>query len=161
MTILKEPMPYVVEVDLSAKVEQWSSNTAVAFSDEIQGSILISSRVKRAVRDWLRIRYPGRRNTYYVYNLLAAFIYLLVKPYLEQIEQVVIDKDYSGEESERLIKVFLLNLLHRDDPSLRGKFISFREVRGEAADVLARKVYQEEKDADRRITVTEVRQLFE
>lgn len=154
-------MPYVVEVDLSAKVEQWSSNTAVAFSDGIQGSILISSRVKRAVRDWLRIRYPGRRNAYYVYNLLAAFIYLLVKPYLEQIEQVVIDKDYSGEESERLIKVFLLNLLHRDDPSLRGKFISFREVRGEAADVLARKVYQEEKDADRRITVTEVQQLFE
>jgi len=153
-------MPYVVEVDFSAKVEQWSKNTAVAFSDGIQGSILISRRVKRAARDWLKIRYPGRRSAYYVYNLLAAFIYLLIKPYLEQIEQVVIDKDYSGEESERLIKVFLLNLLHRNDPSLRGKFISFREVRGKAADVLARKVYLGDKEADRKITIKDIQQLF-
>lgn len=153
-------MPYVVEVDLSAKVEQWSKNTAVAFSDGIQGSILIESSIKRAARDWLRIRYPGRRNAYYVYNLLVAFIYLLIKPYLEQIEQAVIDKDYAGAESERLIKVFLLNFLHRDDPSLRGRFISFREVRGSAADVLARRVYLGDKEADRKIALKDIQQLF-
>jgi len=153
-------LPYVVEVDLSAKVEQWSKNTAVAFSDGIQGSILIESSIKRAARDWLRIRYPGRRNAYYVYNLLVAFIYLLIKPYLEQIEQAVIDKDYSGAESERLIKVFLLNFLHRDDPSLRGRFISFREVRGSAADVLVRRVYLGDKEADRKITLKDIQQLF-
>ena len=123
-------MPYVVEVDLSAKVEQWSKNTAVAFSNGIQGSILIESSIKRATRDWLRIRYPGRRNAYYVYNLLVAFIYLLIKPYLQQIEHVVIDKDYPGEKNEGVIKDFLLSLLHREDPSLRGGFISFLEVGG-------------------------------
>ena len=153
-------MPYIVEVDLSAKVEQWSKNTAVAFSDGIQGSVLISRRVKQAARDWLKIRHPGRRNAYYVYNLLAAFIYLLIKPYLEQIEQVVIDKDYPGEESEGLIKVFLLNLLHRDDPSLRGRFIGFREVKGEAADMLARRVYLGDKKADRKIAIKDIQQLF-
>lgn len=153
-------MLYIVEVDLSAKVEQWSKNTAVAFSDGIQGSVLISRRVKQATRDWLRIRYPDHRNIYYVYNLLAAFVYLLISPYLEQIEQVVIDKDYSGAESERLIKVFLLNLLHRNDPSLRGRFISFREVRGSAADVLARRVYLGDKEADRKIAVEDIEQLF-
>ena len=153
-------MPYVIEVDLSAKVEQWSKNTAVAFSDGIRGSVLISRRIKRAARDWLRIRYPGRRNVYYVYNLLAAFIYLLIEPYLEQVEQVVIDKDHPGKESERLIKVFLFNFLHRDDPSLRGRFISFREVRGSAADVLARRVYLGDKEADRKIAIKDIQQLF-
>jgi hypothetical protein len=53
-------MAYVVEVDLSAKVEQWSKNTAVAFSDGIQGSILIESSIKRAARDWLRASRPNR-----------------------------------------------------------------------------------------------------
>jgi hypothetical protein len=153
-------MPYVVEVDLSAKVEQWSKNTAVAFSDGIQGSVLISRRVKRATRDWLRFRYPGRRKAFYVYNLLAVLIYLLIKPYLQQIEQVVIGKDYPGEESERLIKVFLLNLLHREDPSLRGEFISFWEVRGSAADVLARRVYLGDKEADRKIAINDIQRLF-
>jgi len=153
-------MAYVVEVDLSAKVEQWGKNTAVAFADGIQGSILVESSIKRAARDWLRIGYPGRRNAYYMYNLLVAFIYLLIKPYLQQIEHVVIDKDYPGEKNEGLIKVFLLNLLHREDPSLRGEFISFWEVRGSAADILARRVYLGDKEADRKIAINDIQQLF-
>jgi len=153
-------MPYVVEVDLSAKVEQWSKNTAVAFSDGIQGSILVESSVKRAARDWLRTRFPNRSKAFYRYNLLAAFVYLLIKPHLQQVEHVVIDKDYPGEKNEGLIKVFLLNLLHRDDPSLRGGFISFREVRGSAADILARRVYLGNEEADRKITIEDIQQLF-
>jgi hypothetical protein len=154
-------MPYVVEVDLSAKVEQWSKNTAVAFSDGIQGSILVESSIKRAARDWLKTWYPNRGTAFYQYNLLAAFVYLLIKPYLQQIEHVVIDKDYPGEKNEGLIKVFLLNLLNREDPSLRGRFISFREVKGSAADVLARRVYLGDKEADRKITIKDIQQLFE
>ena len=153
-------MPYVVEVDLSAKVEQWSKNTAVAFSDGIQGSILVESSIKRAARGWLRTWHPNRSKAFYRYNLLAAFVYLLIKPHLQQIEHVVIDKDYPGEKNEGLIKDFLLNLLHWEGPSLRGEFISFREVRGSAADILARRVYLGDKGADRKITVKDIQQLF-
>lgn len=153
-------MPYVVEVDLSAKVEQWSKNTAVAFSDGIQGSILVESSIKRAARRWLRTWHPNRSKAFYRYNLLAAFVYLLIKPHLQQIEHVVIDKDYPGEKNEGLIKDFLLNLLHWEDPSLRGEFVSFREVRGSAADILARRVYLGDKGADRKITVKDIQQLF-
>lgn len=152
-------MPYVVEVDLSAKVEQWSKNTAVAFSDGIQGSILIESSIKRAARDWLKTWCPNRGTAFYQYNLLAAFVYLLIKPHLQQIEHVVIDKDYPGEKNEGLIKVFLLNLLHREDPSLRGRFISFREVKGSAADILARRVYLGDKEADRKIAIKDIQRL--
>lgn len=153
-------MPYVVEVDLSAKVEQWSKNTAVAFSDGIQGSILVESSIKRAARRWLRTWHPNRSKAFYRHNLLAAFVYLLIKPHLQQIEHVVIDKDYPGKKNEGLIKDFLLNLLHWEDPSLRGEFISFREVRGSAADILARRVYLGDKGADRKITVKDIQQLF-
>ena len=153
-------MPYVVEVDLSAKVEQWSKNTAVAFSDGIQGSVLVSRMVKRAARDWLKTWYPNRSKAFYRYNLLAAFVYLLIKPHLQQIEHVVIDKDYPGEKNEGLIKDFLLSLLHREDPSLRGGFISFWEVGGSAADTLARRVYLGDKEAARKITFKDIQQLF-
>lgn len=153
-------MPYVVEVDLSAKVEQWSKDTAVAFSDGIQGSILVESSIKRAARRWLRTWHPNRSKAFYRHNLLAAFVYLLIKPHLQQIEHVVIDKDYPGEKNEGLIKDFLLNLLHWEDPSLRGEFVSFREVRGSAADILARRVYLGDKGADRKITVKDIQQLF-
>ena len=153
-------MPYIVTVDLSAKVEQWSNNTAVAFSDGIQGLVLISSRVKRAARDWLRIRYPDRSKAFYRYNLVAAFVYLLIQPHLQQIEHVVIDKDYPGGKNEGLIKVFLLNLLHHDDPSLRGDFISFQEVRGSGADVLARRVYQKDEEPDQKVTIADIQRLF-
>jgi hypothetical protein len=153
-------MPYVVEVDLSAKVEQWSKNTAVAFSDGIQGSILVESNIKRAARDWLRTWHPNRSKAFYRYNLFAAFVYILINPYLQQIEHVVIDKDYPGEKNERLIKVFLLNFLHREDPSLGGEFISFRELRGSAADTLARRVYLGDKEADRKIAFKDIQLLF-
>lgn len=154
-------MSYVVEVDLSAKVEQWSRDTTVAFSDGIRGSILIGKRVKKAARDWLKAYYPHRGKTFYRYNLLTTFIYLLIKPHLHQIDHIVIDKDYPGEENEKQIRDFLLNLLHRENPSLRGNFISFREIKGSAADLLARKTYLKDKVADRKITLKEIQNLYE
>jgi len=73
----------------------------------------------------------------------------------------VIDKDYPGEKNEGVIKDFLLSLLHREDPSLRGGFISFLEVGGSAADMLARRVYLGDKKADRKIAIKDIQQLFE
>jgi hypothetical protein len=73
---------------------------------------------------------------------------------------VVIDKDYLGEKNEGVIKDFLLNLLHRENPSLRGGFISFWEVGGSAADVLARRVYLGDKEVDRKIALKDIQQLF-
>lgn len=153
-------MPYVVEVDLSAKVEQWSKDTAVAFSDGIEGSILVEKGVKKGAREWLRFRYPNRRPAYYRYLLFAAFIYLALQPFLDQIEHVCIDQDYTGERAEDLIKNFLLNFLHRDDPSLRGKFVSFRKVAGSQADLLARHIFEGKETADREIGLDDFKAVF-
>ena len=154
-------MPHVVEVDLSAKLEQWSKDTAVAFSNGINGSILVTSRVKRNAREWLRYIYPDRSKSFYRYTLLAACIYLAIQPFLQEIRHVTIDRDYPGHEPEAQIKGRLLQFLHRDDPSLRGGFVSFREVKGSRADVLARDIYRKNKEADRRISLSDIQQVFD
>jgi hypothetical protein len=153
-------MSHTVSVDLSAKVEQWSKNTAIVFSNEICGSILVSKKVKKQARDWSKIRYPKQQQAFYQYVLFAAFIYLLVRPYVPRIRHLAIDLDYPGEHSIRRIKDFLLEMLRRDQPGLRGTFISFREVKGTQADKLARHIFEQQKPADRRIHLNEVQTIF-
>lgn len=150
----------IVQVDLSAKIEQWSKDTAVALSNGIQGSILVDRRVKKAARDWLQDRYPDRIPSFYMYMVCAVLIYLLVRPELDQISHLEIDQDYPGTRSEDLIKNFLLNFLHRDDPSLRGGFISFRKVKGSRADILARRTFVGKEAADRAISLDEIKAAF-
>ncbi len=153
-------MPHTVSVDLSAKTEQWTKDSAVAFSDGIQGSMLVRSRVKQQARRWLERRYPNRRSTYYTFLMFALMVYLLIEPHLDEIEHVVIDQDYPGKENEGLIKDFLLNFLHNAGYKIRGRYISFREVRGSQADVLAREIYRGREKPDRRISLSEIQQLF-
>ena len=127
-------MPETVFVDLSAKVEQWNKNTAVAFSNGTKGSILISKRTKKAARDWLKVKYPNRSVSFYRYSLLSALIYLLLRPNLKEIRRVIVDKDYPGQESENRIRSRLLQFFHREGFYLGGSAISFQEVKGSKAD---------------------------
>jgi hypothetical protein len=153
-------MPHTVKVDLSAKVEQWSRDTAVAFSDGIKGTVLINKKVKKAARNWLHHRYPNRSLAFYTYLLLAILIYMAIKPHLPKIQHIEIDDDYPGVSSHDRIKNLLLNFLQIDDPSLRGNFISFREVRGSAADLLARRTYKGELETEREVSLNDIKGLF-
>lgn len=158
--MIKLGMRHNVSVDLSAKVEQWSKNSAVAFSNGIQGSALVSKKVKKLARDWVKIQYPDHSPAFYTFQLFAAFIYLLIKPHLPQIGHLQVDQDYPGVESKSLIKVFILNFVQRHNPSLRGDFITLREVRGSKADRLARSIFIGQKTADRRVTLREIQAVF-
>lgn len=70
-------------------------------------------------------------------------------------------RSFEPMKGSKLIKDFLLNFLHRDDPSLRGDFISFREVKGSQADILARAIYRGSKEAERRIRFEDFQVIFE
>jgi hypothetical protein len=153
-------MSHTVLVDLSAKVEQWSKDTAVVFSDGIQGSALVSKKVKKQARDWLKAHYPKQKQAFYHYFLFAVFIYLLIRPYLPQIRRLVVDLDYPGEHSKRRIKDFLLDLLRHDQPGLRSHFLTFREVRGSKADQIARSIFKRRKVADRKIILQDIQTVF-
>ena len=153
-------MSETVFVDLSAKVEQWNKNTAVAFSNGIKGSILISKKVKKAARNWLKTQYPNRSITFYRYNLLTVLIYLLLKPNLGKVGHIVIDKDYPGRGSENQIKSRLLQFLHRGNLRQRRVLVSFQEVKGSEADLLARNIFVGKKKADREVSLDEIKTVF-
>jgi hypothetical protein len=148
-------MPYVVEVDQSGKIEQTSWDTALAFSDGLQGSIIIPAGVKRSVFDFLRQKYPERAGLFHLLQFFAVGLYLLLCPYLDQLTSVTIDLEYSGNEG--YIKGVLLNYLRRENPSLPSDLISFGLVGEESpADRLAKSVFRGEKEPNRVITLEEI-----
>ena len=108
-------MSQIVYVDLSAKVEHWNTDSAIAIADGFSTSYLVPARVKQAVRRRLTELYGTKSLTY---RALALFIYLAVHEHLLIIHQIVIDRDYTGDRAQGTIKNILLNMLRRDKSDL-------------------------------------------
>lgn len=152
-------MSETISVDMSAKVEQWSQNTVVVFSNGIQEARLVSHKVKQQARNWLKIKYPQRRQAFYHYLLFAVFIYVLIKPYLDKIDRIIIDQDYPGKLSEEAIKSWLFHFLRRQKSSLPKRFITFRAIKGSKADLLARQIFKQGR-CERHITLQEIQEVL-
>jgi hypothetical protein len=150
---------HIVYVDASAKVEQWTRDSAIAIADGIQASILVKGKVKGKARNWLRARYPNRRRAFYVNLLFSILIYLVAEPHLKHIGHLCIDADYTDQDQE--IKSWLLHFLHRHDPTLRGEFISIHRVKGSKADLLAREIFEGKQTADRNVSLEEIVAVFD
>jgi len=147
----------IVYVDLSAKVEQWERDSAVAACNDITRILLIPGRVKQQVRQML-IRQHTRSSVHY--RAFAVFIYLAIRDDLANIEQLVIDRDYSGANVEGVIKSLLLDLLHKDKPNLPNGFIRFENIAGQRADVFARECFQRKREADRMVRFEELEAIL-
>jgi len=149
-------MTYLAYVDMSAKVEQWSWNSAIAISNGSSRVYLIPGRVKQEVRRLL-IRLYGEKSI--EYRTFALLVFLIVRDELANISQLIIDRDYTGNEAEATIKNLLFPWLHASRPGVTSGFIRFENVRGSKVDKLARKVYAGEAKADKKISFTEVEAL--
>lgn len=117
-------MAYVVEVDQSGrKVERTDKETIVAFANGNDRAILIPADVKReAIQELRRRRKAGSLK----YLLFATALYLLLKDDIEDIDQVTIDIEYRGYESQ--IKEHLLNLLRRAGKRVESYQIHFDRI---------------------------------
>ncbi len=113
-----------VEVDQSGKVENLTDHTALAFSDGIQYAILIPARVKRAGVQVLRRR--GVDKKLGTLHLFAAGLYLLLTLHLEQINLVVIDTEYAGQEET--IRARLLRSVRRTYSHFHEDKVVFRRI---------------------------------
>ena len=77
-------------VDLSAKLEQWTSDSAVAVSDGVSWAYLVPSAVKQRARDLAACSaMPGRPSAT---RLLATLIYIAVRDELVGVDHVIIDR---------------------------------------------------------------------
>lgn len=132
-------MSQIVYVDLSAKVEHWNTDSAIAIADGFSASYLVPAKVKQAVRVRI-IELHGTKSV--IYRALSLFVYMAVRDHLNNIRHIVIDRDYTGERAEGTIKSILLHLLRRDRPEITAGMIEFANVKGTQADLLARRVFE-------------------
>ena len=151
-------MAHILYVDLSAKAEQWTKASAVAASNDHNRVLLITAKAKAQIRQVIRRRYSRKLEQY---RLLAALVYLVVKPDLPNVNYVVIDSDYAGQAVESQIKEFLIQLIRRDKPDATAGMIRFQPVKGKPADKLAKQVFDGALPADRTLTVEKLEELFQ
>lgn len=148
---------HVVNIDLSAKVEQWTQVSAVVASNGITRSIRATGKVKQELRSYLAAKHGAKSIQYRAFALL---IYVVVKDDLSNIRQIVIDQDYSGQDAEATIKNLLLAHLRQVNPKVKAGFIRFANVKGTTADTLAREIYQGKADADRDVSWKELEEIL-
>lgn len=150
-------MAHIVYVDLSAKAEQWQRDSAIAVSNGVGWTCLVSSDVKVQMRDWLLDRY-GYKNIQY--RALAVLVCVAVRSRLAQIDYLILDRDYTGKQVEATIKNMLLPLLRLTDRTIHAGFIRFANVKNQRADIWAKEVYDRVRQPDRVVSWAEVQRLL-
>jgi len=139
-----------IQVDTSSRLDQ-SGDTIFGFSDDIQKAILIKQRV----RDECLERLSGKKLKREL-RLFAACIYLLIKDHLEELEEVRIDREYSGHEEE--IRWVILNILKRDSSHPEKRItIRFERIgKKSSAHEVAWRTLRKEREPDRVIGSQEI-----
>lgn len=154
-------MGRTVFIDLSAKIEEWMADTVVAMSNGNEVYLILPSQVKRKARDYLKeVNTKPRKEAVHIYRLLAILVFLIVKDEISDIEKIVIDNDYPGDEPAGKIKNELVPLLKRLRPEMAGKDISFQQVKGKKADRLAREVFLAKERSGRLLTLQEIKEVW-
>ncbi len=95
-------------IDQSGKIEDTSKNTVLAFSNEINGSILIKAVEKRKL---LKIFREQNRPKIFTFQLFSILIYELLVKYKVKNHIVFIDIEYPGQND--LIKSYIIQLINR------------------------------------------------
>lgn len=145
-----------IEIDQSGKVEDTGKNTVIAFSNDVFGTIFISAQEKREVQKFFRKIGKGRM---FVTRVFAVLIFLLLKPYLRKLKQIVIDEEYPGKAG--LIKQFLLEESRKITPSFSKDDIVFRSIgKKSRAHFLAYGVASGRKQTDLKIGAREILRMI-
>jgi len=112
-----------IYIDQSGKVENTELKTVIAYSNNMTKSIEISSLEKRKLQKLFR---SVARPNVFVYKTFACLVYLLVKSDLKWVREIVIDREYVGQEA--LIKLYLLRLMKKGGEVFDPSLISFAEI---------------------------------
>ena len=150
-----------VNIDLSAKLEQWTADTVIAMANGGEAVLILPASVKRRARAWLKEQdvHP-RQEAVYLYRLLAILVAMIAGPEIDTIDRIVIDDDYPGAGPAAAIKNELIPLLKRKRQTFSGKQVLFQRVKRTRADRLARRVYQSKKREGRVITLEDIQEVW-
>jgi hypothetical protein len=122
----------------------------IAVSNGHSRALVVSAEVKQAAARLLAGLEPPQ------YTLMALLAYLVIVPDIERLSSVILDRDYSGQAAERIIRRLLLELLRRHRPKLKASAVRMQNVAGSNADRLARAIYKGKQQADGEITIGDI-----
>lgn len=141
---------YRVYVDISAKIEAWDKPSVIAVANDHIRTVLIPTEVKVAAAKLVTGVLPAQL------TLMAVFTYLAVRPDVQRVSSITLDRDYSGEVAERLIVRQLVELIRRERPKFKVSAIKIAQVEGSRADILAREVYRGLRRPDGAISLADI-----
>ena len=113
-------MPHHIEIDQSGRTDRFNEDTALAFSNKIRRSILLTAAVKRACYRKLRDRNLSKKVA--VVTMFAAGLVILLQNQAGVLESICIDLEYPGWEGE------ILQLMLRRLPWLRKSQVRFGQI---------------------------------
>ena len=129
----------------------------LVFSNRVHFSILIPASVKKQCHRYLKdeSRLPKTRHL----RLFAAALVLLLENYIHRIDQIIIDTEYRGSESE--LKLAIKNAFKKTslkfDPD---KIVFMRIGKKSDAHILAVEILRERRDSDRKISFEEMKKFL-
>lgn len=149
-------MPGIVEIDQSGKIEFTGEDTALAFSNGKQWTILVPASVKRNL--YKEFRSKGLSEKAVTIKLFSVCLYLLLKKNISSLSSIYIDQEYQGHEPN--IKAQFTNLMKKAGISIDKYQIHFVRVgKASPAHVLALDVLRKRKKPN--VILTEIQILSE
>lgn len=141
-----------IEIDQSGKIEDTGKDTIVAFSNGISGSILILAKDKREIQNVFR---QGNKSRIFVYKLFSLLIFILIKPHISKIDEIVIDTEYPGKSA--IIKDFLLREIRKANPKFQKENISFGNIgKKSRAHQTAYKAFKKKSKVDKTVSLKDI-----
>ena len=141
-----------IEIDQSGKIENTGKDTIIAFSNGIFGSIIISAKDKREIQKVFR---QAGKSRIFVYKLFSVLIFILIKPHLNKINEIVIDMEYPGKSA--VIKDFLLREIRKANQKFQKENISFGNIgKKSGAHQIAYKAFKKKNKADKTVLAKDI-----
>lgn len=141
---------YPVCVDISAKIESWTKPSVIAVANGHIRTLIIYPEVKMAAARLIDSPEPVQ------FTLMAALTFLTVRPYLDRVSSITLDRDYSGEVAERRILGRLLAMIRREMPTFKKALLRIDNIEGTRADIVAREVYRRMRRPDGKISLSDI-----
>ncbi len=145
-----------IEIDQSRKIEETQGDTIVAFSNGMSYALRIKAQDKRKLQQLFR---ESGKPRMYIYQTFSVLLFLLVRKFLVDIREIVIDTEYTQHED--LIKRELLVLIREEIPLFSKDAISFAYIGKKSnAHKIAYAVFQGKRNEDKTVTFEEIVSLL-
>lgn len=146
-----------IEVDQSGKIENTSTDTILAYSNDRQYTILIPSIVKREIVR--KYRAQKKVNKMFFLKLFSVCVFLLIKNVVKKLDKVVIDIEFESRDND--IKYILLGRVQRIEPSFDKRKIIFQRIgKKSKAHEVALKVFRNQIIENRVIKTKEIEEFM-